>query len=102
MATTTTRLRLYRRNLRRSKLTLSTVALAAGLALGSGAISPASAFANEHRATEQDGPVHTQSIAGPYVSWEQCNSYRQAAESLGYRTTPCFHDPQGWFFQFFL
>ncbi|WP_405573657.1 hypothetical protein OG418_49495 [Streptomyces phaeochromogenes] len=99
MATATTWLRHYRRNMRRSTLALSTVALAVGLVLGSGAISPASA--NEHQGTEQDGTVHIQTLAGPYNSWDQCRSYRQAAQSLGYSTTPCWHDPQGWFFQFF-
>jgi hypothetical protein len=101
MVTATARLRPHRRNSRRSTLALSTVALAAGLAQGGGALSPASALANEHRVTDQGGAVHIESIAGPYISWSQCSSYRQGAESLGYSTTPCFHDPQGWFFQFF-
>lgn len=100
MATATTRLRHYRRNLRRSTLALSTAAIAAGLALG-GALSPASAFASEHRGSETDGTVHTRALHGPYDSWDQCRLDRQAADLIGYTTTPCFRDPQGWFFQYF-
>ncbi|MEO3868874.1 hypothetical protein ABGB18_08600 [Nonomuraea sp. B12E4] len=101
MATVTTRLGHYRRHLRRSTLALSTVAIAAGLALGGGALPSASAFAGEHRGTEMDGTVHTQALSGPYVSFKQCNLDRNAAEQIYDRTTPCFHDPQGWFFQYF-
>lgn len=101
MATVTTRLRPYRRNLRRPTLALSTVVLAVGLALGGGALSPASAFASEHRGTEQDGTVHIQAWAGPFASWDVCSVTRRYMDSLGYRTTPCIHEPEGWFFQYF-
>lgn len=66
-----------------------------------GALSPVSALASEHRGTEQDGTVHIQTWAGPYVSWEECRFYRSLAEDLEYSTTPCIHESQGWFFQFF-
>lgn len=101
MATVTKRIWHYRRNLRRSTLALSTVAIAAGLALGSGALSPTSAFASEHQGVERDGTAHIQAISGPYDSWDTCNRDRLAAYHMGYRTTPCFLDPQGWFFQYF-
>lgn len=101
MATvTTTRPRLDRRKLR---LALSTVALAVALALalGSSAFSPASAETGEHRATQTVGTVQPLALSGPWPSWDECNISRDLMEYYGYDTTPCFHDPQGWFFQYF-
>ncbi|MDP9794288.1 hypothetical protein J2S43_002800 [Catenuloplanes nepalensis] len=101
MATATTRLRPYRRIVRRAALALSTVALAAGLALVGGALSPASASAGEHGGAERDGTVHLLALLGPYKTWEQCNIVRDLYDARGYETTPCFKDPQGWFLQYF-
>jgi hypothetical protein len=97
MATvTTTRPRLNRWKLR---LALSTVALA--VALGSSAFSPASAETGEHRATPTVGTVQPLALSGPWPSWNECNISRGLMIYYGYDTTPCFHDPQGWFFQYF-
>lgn len=103
MATvTTTRPRLDQRKLR---LALSTVALA--VALGSSAFSPASADTGEHRATQTVGITQTVgtvqplALSGPWPSWKECNISRDLMRYYGYDTTPCWRDPQGWFFQYF-
>lgn len=98
MATVTnTRPRLNRRKLR---LALSTGALAVALALGSSAFSPASAETGEHRATQTVGTVQPLALSGPWPSWNECNISRGLMIYYGYDTTPCFKDPQGWFFQY--
>lgn len=64
-ATVTTWRRQYRRKLRHWPRVLATVAIAAGLALGVGAVSSAPAFAGEHQGTERTGSAHPQALAGP-------------------------------------
>ncbi|MGN9821633.1 hypothetical protein ACTMUQ_40755 [Streptomyces sp. SD11] len=97
MATvTTTRPRLDPRKLR---LALSAVALA--VALGSSAFSPASAQTGEHQAIQTVGTVQPLALSGPWPSWNECNISRDLMIYYGYDTTPCFRDPQGWFFQYF-
>lgn len=98
MATvTTTRPRLDRQKVR---LTLSTVALAVALAIGSSAFSPASAETREHRPTQTVGTVQPLALSGPWPSWKECNISRDLMRYYGYDTTPCWRDPQGWFFQY--
>lgn len=96
MATIATRLRPDRRKVRRLTRAVSTVAIAAGLVLGGGALASAPAAASEN-----DGTVSIQAFEGPFPRWDYCNTDRRAAESLGYNTTPCFRDPDGWYYQYF-
>ncbi|THV41219.1 hypothetical protein [Glycomyces buryatensis] len=100
MATTATRLRPDRRKLRRLTRAVSTVAIAAGLMLGAGALSSAPAAASEHAGTD-DGTVSIQAFAGPFAFWDYCQMDRQAAQYQGYDVTPCFRDPDGWYYQYF-
>jgi hypothetical protein len=102
MATATTpQPRLDRPKLR---IALSTVALA--VALGGSAFSPASAETGEHRATQTArttqtvGTVQPLALSGPWPSWNECKISRDLMRYYGYDTTPCFKDPQGWFFQY--
>lgn len=98
MATvTTTRARINRRKLR---LALSTAALAVALALTSNAFTPASVETVDHRATQTAGTVQPLALSGPWPSWNECKTSRDLMRYYGYDTTPCFKDPQGWFFQY--
>ena len=92
------RIRHYRR---RAALALSGVAITAGLALAGGALSSATAFAGETQTAAKDDIVRPLAISGPYVDFYQCNQDRMAADLIYESTTPCFQDPQGWFFQYF-
>ena len=97
MATvTSTRPRLVQRKVR---VALSTVALA--VALGSSAFTPAAAETGEHRAIQAVGTVQPLALSGPWPSWNECKISRDLMRYYGYDTTPCFRDPQGWFFQYF-
>ncbi len=99
MATITTRLRPDRPRGRRLTRAVSTIAIAAGLVLGGSALSAAPAVASEPAGT--DGTVSIQAFEGPFPRWDYCNTDRRAAESMGYDTTPCFKDPDGWYYQYF-
>lgn len=100
MVTVTTRLRPDRRKLRRFTRAVSTVAIAAGLMLGGGALSSTPAVAGEHAGTDA-GNVSIQAFEGPFPRWDYCNTDRNWAEYFGYDTTPCFRDPDGWYYQYF-
>lgn len=97
MATTATRLRPDRRKVRRLTRAVSTFAMAACLVLGGSALVAAPAAAGE----PEDGTVSVQAFEGPFQFWDYCNTDRRAAERLGYDTTPCFRDPDGWYYQYF-
>lgn len=77
---------------------LGIAAIVFGLALG-GAMTPASASVAEPVRSAADDVVRPQAIQGPFTSFQQCSLDRNAAISQGRRVTPCFKDPQGWFYQ---
>ncbi|WP_026931567.1 hypothetical protein [Glycomyces tenuis] len=80
---------------------VAAVAIAAGIGLGGGALSSAPAFADEPTAAE-DGTAGIQAFAGPFLTWSDCNFDREIAEYVyDYDTTPCFRDPDGWYYQYF-
>ena len=99
MVATTTRVRPDRRNSRHITRAVSTVALAAALVLGSAAIAPASAVASEYRGTGQDTAAAAWTFIGPLPSYTNCATLRAWYQNSGYSTTPCFLDPDGWYFQ---
>lgn len=97
MATNTTQLRPERRTVRRMARGVATVAMAAGLMLGGGALaaSPASAGPD---AGSGGAVIAATDFQGPFQFWDYCQIDRKGAQALGYRVTPCFKDPDGWYY----
>jgi hypothetical protein len=86
--------------MRKFARTLSTVAITAGLVLGGGALTSASAAASGHPGTGKDA-VHPLVLVGPFSDYDSCTFERRFHEERGFETTPCFVDPDGWYFQYF-
>ncbi len=97
MATNTTQLRPERRTVRRTARAVSAVAMAAGLILGGGALASAPAAASPNATTDSvtSAGFH---FEGPFAFWDYCQMDRKGAQAHGYEVTPCFKDPDGYYY----
>ncbi|GAB3995467.1 hypothetical protein GCM10029992_12780 [Glycomyces albus] len=85
------------RPVKRMVRAVGTVAMAAGLMLGGAAVASAPAAAGPSAGTESTVSAGFH-FEGPFAFWDYCQMDRKGAQAHGYEVTPCFKDPDGYYY----